>query len=212
MLPCILFLFLYKSILLHLLAFLLFFMRYACVCVHVCINNIFIFGLVYVLNTISIISTNHYVTGQHGNWPLVTMHTHYRKICGEGNRFLLTGFPMWGAGGILAQSQLSQPLPQRIENQPAPQRLKSRSMPRSSPLLLICSPRLLLKRVSISLAPGSLFGARVAIASQQLSFSLSQGLGCAARSLQMVIRGKLHSPEFCSSCLHVLLSVSVCCS
>lgn len=69
------------------------------------------------------------------------MCTHNIKICGKENRFLLTEFPISGG---LRHSAL---------DQPPPASLKSRHMPRSSLLLLICSPRLLLHQVPVSPAP-----------------------------------------------------------
>ena len=65
----------------------------------------------------SFFTAGHYVTGQPGVRLLATVYKHNTEVCGEGKRFLLIGFPIWGDWSILP---LSQPHSQSSENQPPP--------------------------------------------------------------------------------------------
>lgn len=75
------------------------------------------------------------ITMQLGVRLPVTLNSHAPKICIEGNRFLLTGFQLWGAESTPA---LSPPLPQDPELL-APLKATSQKTPHSEvPHVLIC--------------------------------------------------------------------------
>ena len=103
----------------------------------------------------------------------------------EGNRFLLTGFPISGSWEPSC-SELAESISFAKHKNPTTPREVVRSWEWSSN----DHSRSLLERAYVSPASGSLSGSRVAITSHQLS--LSQGLGCTSRSLQTVMQRKLH--------------------
>ena len=82
------------------------------------------------------------VTGQHGVQLCVAMYAHNTKVCGERNRFLLTGFPIWGGW----EHSFSKPISPTKHRKPAT--LKKIKVQIHVQLLLIYSPRLLLKQVT----------------------------------------------------------------
>ena len=124
-----------------------------------------------------------------------------QKFVGEKSRFLLTESPIQG-GWNPSCSELTQLSKHRKPATPRKIKAQIRIL-----LLLTSSPRWLLKGASsLQLQALCLLGPIVTIASQQHSLSPSQGLGCAARSLQLVMQGELHPQELPSSGLGVLLS------
>ena len=139
----------------------------------------FSFSLCYELlqNSNFPVKTKRIVIVQNGVCPLAAL-IHSPMICVKGNRFLLTGFQLWGDGAESTPA-LSPSLPWDAGLFLLPKRLQAKTMPRSSPFpyLSLSCPR---KQISI-LCTG---GFRVAIFLQQLS----QNMGCAALTLHVAVQ------------------------
>ena len=123
------------------------------------------------------------VTMQRGLWPLVTM-IHDPKICVEGNRFLLTGFQLWGCGGWESSCSESPFLPQDPEFLLLPKRLITSQ--KFSISLSILSELTLASQTDLP----PLWNVHVWVSElpSPYSSSLCQGPGCAALSLRVAVQ------------------------
>ena len=118
------------------------------------------------------------------------MYAHNTKICGEGNRFLLTGFPICGGW----EHSCSEPLSSTgCKTSLVPKEIATQSHAPKFPVTVYlpfwdlswpCKPVSILSRI----CTWGFQSYHYLIT----ALSLSQGLGCAARSLQMVVQDKLH--------------------
>ena len=89
------------------------------------------------------------VTGKPGVWPCDAMYKHYMKICGKGERFLLTGYSVQGCW---EHSCFEPTSPAKHRNSLLPRMTKVQTYAHKFPIiayLFFWSPKMATQRVSI---------------------------------------------------------------
>ena len=139
---------------------------------------------------------------------MFTVRTHNTKICVEGNRFLLIGFPVSGCWSILA---LNSSFPQGTELPLLPQNCKPKPYPQVSHY---CLSVLLELKPAMQTGCHPLWGVHLCVLELPSSHCTAalflRGCGALPDHSRWLCNGSSICREFPSSCFCVMLRVSVC--